>query len=69
MEFNYIPELIEGDIYDCPFFVHCPNRNCLGNEKIEERCLIMERGVYRDLSLKEGNLENESTEELEKFWF
>jgi hypothetical protein len=58
MSYNFTPKLISGNIYDCPFYLHCPTRLCEIEGGIEERCLILERASFRNKSEKEEIQEN-----------
>lgn len=40
MNYNFVPEFTGDNIYDCPFFDYCPNKFCLDEKGIEEKCLI-----------------------------
>jgi hypothetical protein len=70
MNYNFTPKLISGNIYDCPFYLHCPTRLCEIEGGIEERCLIIEKGIYQDLCLKEGEVgDDDCLKESDRFWF
>jgi hypothetical protein len=64
MSYNFTPKLISGNIYDCPFYLHCPNRLCEIEGGIEERCLILERASFNNKS----EMKEEIQENFGEYW-
>jgi hypothetical protein len=62
IKYNFIPELVSKNIYDCPFFEYCPKKVCL--EEGIEKCLILERASFRNKSEKEENIQ----ENFGEYW-
>ncbi len=64
MNYNFVPEFTGDNIYECLFFDYCPNKFCLDEKGIEEKCLIFERASFNNKSEREENIQ----ENFGEYW-